>query len=494
MHNLSSPRRLMAVVILVMGMMISVGTTMGQEDHPLAGQSIEMSILGLGGWLPSSLGADMANELFIEYATENYGYEVSFTFTESPFESLFQRAAASLATGSDEFNIIISDSQWLGALATPGWIVDIDELIANGIPDMDIPPQPDLDLELYSNVARQTYQVFPDGSDEIWGLPQEGDVQVLFVRTDIVNNPDEMAAFEEANGFAIPETFEEWEALTMTDFELIAEWFTRPDEDLYGIAMQHSVVYDYYSMQLYPFMWSRGGNHWDEAGRTMVGTLDTEINAEAMEWNRRMLNYTPPGALSMGIGENVDAFTQGTVATALQWAAVGLSMVTEENADSVAIVPPPAFEGEDGELTRIYSMGGQPWVINAFNTPEQMRVAVDFLNWWYLPETQIEFAVRGGNPATAEAMNSPEFEDLNPWNRAYKYMLEDGRARDFWHEPNYSEMLALQQEEFTAYAAGEYDDALSVLQFVACEQQEILFDNGRTEEAPPEACEDVEPE
>ena len=495
MHNLSSaPRRLLVVVILILGLMISVGTTMGQDEHPLAGQSIEMSILGIGGWLPSSLGAEMANDLFVDYAAENFGYEVSFTFTESPFESLFQRAAASLATESDEFNIIISDSQWLGALATPGWIVDMDELIENGIPEMGIDPQPALDLELYSNVARQTYQVFPDGSDEIWGLPQEGDVQVLFVRTDIVNDPDEMAAFEAENGFKIPETFEEWEALTMTDFELIAAWFTRPDEDLYGVAMQHSVVYDFYTMQLYPFMWSRGGEHWNEEERTMVGTLDTEVNAEAMEWNRRMLNYTPPGALSMGIGENVDAFTQGTVATSIQWAAVGLSMVTEENADSVAIVPPPAFEGEDGELTRIYSMGGQPWVINSFNTPEQMRVAVDFLNWWYLPETQIEFAVRGGNPVTAEAMNDPSFEDINPWNRAYKYMLEDGRARDFWHEPNYSEMLALQQEEFTAYAAGEYDNALSVLEFVACEQQAILFDNGRTEIEPPEECEDVEPE
>ncbi|MEL7233224.1 MAG: extracellular solute-binding protein, partial [Chloroflexota bacterium] len=192
MNRLSSrPRHILVVVIIVLGMMMSVGTSLGQEDHPLAGESIEMSILGIGGWLPSSLGAEMANDLFVDYAAENYGYEVSFTFTESPFESLFQRAAASLATESDEFNIIISDSQWLGALATPGWIVDMDELIADGLPELGIDPQPALDLELYSDVARQTYQVFPDGSDEIWGLPQEGDVQVLFVRTDIVNDPEE---------------------------------------------------------------------------------------------------------------------------------------------------------------------------------------------------------------------------------------------------------------------------------------------------------------
>lgn len=496
MNKVSSKMRRITTISLVMIVVLalSIAPIAGQEEHPLAGQTIDMSVLGIGGWLPSSLGAEMANDLFAPYAEENFGYSVNFTFTESPFESLFQRAAASLATGSDEFNIIISDSQWLGALATPGWIVDMDELIENGLPDLGIDPQPALDLELYSQVARDTYQVFPDGSDEIWGLPQEGDVQVLFVRTDIVNDPDEMAAFEAEHGFAIPSTFEEWELLTMNNFELIAEWFTRPDEDLYGIAMQHSIVYDYYTMQLYPFMWSRGGDTWNQEDRTMVGTLDTEVNAEAMEWNRRMLNYTPPGALNMGIGENVDAFTQGTVATALQWAAVGLAMINDENRDSVITVPPPAFENEDGELVRIYSMGGQPWVLNAFNTAEQMRVAVDFLNWWYLTETQLEFARRGGNPVTAEVMNDPSFEDINPWNRAFKYMLEDGRARDFWHEPNYAEMLALQQEEFTAYAAGEYDDALSVLEFVACEQQAILFDNGRTDVPPPDSCEDAEPE
>lgn len=495
MNSLSKrPSRLIVTALLVLSSLIlSITPALGQDAHPLAGQSIEMSVLGIGGWLPSSLGAQMANDLFVGYAKENYGYDVSFTFTESPFESLFQRAAASLATQSDEFNIIISDSQWLGALATPGWIVDMDELIANGLPDLGIAPQPGLDLELFSDVARTTYQVFPDGSDEIWGLPQEGDVQVLFVRTDIVNNPDEMAAFEAANGFAIPTTFEEWEVLTMDQFELIAGFFTRPDQDLYGIAMQHSIVYDFYSMQLYPFMWSLGGQAWDPATRTMVGVLDTPVNAEALEWNRRMLNYTPPGALNMGIGENVDAFTQGKVATALQWAAVGLSMVTDENRDVVAIVPPPAFTREDGSNVRVYSMGGQPWVLNAFNPADKMRVAVDFLNWWYLPETTLEFARRGGNPTDAATLNNPEFDSINPWNRAYKFMLQNERAQDFWHEPNYSEMLALQQEAFTAFAAGTYNDPLAVLNFVACEQQQILFDNGRTEVAPPDDCEDAEP-
>lgn len=484
--------KLFTISTLAMLIALAVVPASMQEVHPLAGQSIDMSILGIGGWLPSSLGAEMANELFAPYAKEHYGYSVNFTFTGSPFDSLFQSAAASLATHSNEYNIIISDSQWLGALSTPGWIVDIDQLISKGIPEMGIAPQPGLNIAPFTPVVRNTYQVFPDGSDEIWGLPEEGDVQVLFVRKDLLLDPKERAAFESKYGRPLPQTFEDFEALTMTQFEDIAAFFTRPDKDLYGIVMQHSKGYDYMTMQLYPFMWSRGGEIWDSSTGQVWGVLNNQVNAEGLEWNRRMLNYGPPGALNIGISENVDWFVQGKAFSALQWAAVGLAMITDENRDNVMIVPPPAFEGTDGQLSRIYAMGGQPWVLNAYNTPEQMRVAVDFLNWWYLPETQLEFAHRGGNPTDATTLNNPEFDSINPWNPAYRYMLQEKRARDFWHEPNYSEMLALQQEAFTAYAAGETDDAMRVLEWVACQQQDILYSNGRSEIAPPPECDAID--
>jgi multiple sugar transport system substrate-binding protein len=485
-------RRSLLVFVLLALMIAPVFGVGAQDAHPLAGRTIDMAILGIGGWLPSSLGASMANDLFRPYAEENFGYTVNFTFAESPFESLFQRAAASLATRSNEFNIIISDSQWLGAFAEPGWIVDIDELINNGIPSMGIDPQPALDLELYSQVARATYQVYPDGTDEIWGLPQEGDVIVLYVRKDLLLDPEERAAFEARYGFAMPETFEDFEALTMDQFEQMAAFFTRPEDDLYGTIMQHSRVYDFQTMYLYPFMWSNGGQIWNPETREVWGVLNSQVNADAMVWNRRMLDYQPPGAVNAGIAENVDAYTQGKVFSAFQWAAVGLSMVEDpELRENTLIVPPPGFKREDGSIHRIYSMGGQPWVINAFNTPEQMRVAVDFLNWWYLPETQLEFARRGGNPVVASVVNDPAFYDINPWNRAYAYMLTDGRALDFWHEPNYSEMLAVQQEGFTAYVSGQVNDPMNVLNWIACRQQAILYDNLRSDVPPPVECDSI---
>jgi multiple sugar transport system substrate-binding protein len=187
----------------------------------------------------------------------------------------------------------------------------------------------------------------------------------------------------------------------------------------------------------------------------------------------------------------VDVFTQDKVFSGFQWAAMGAGMIPPGTEDKYMVVVPPGYRMEDGSVRRIYSIGGQPWVINAFNDEAHMRVALDFLTWWYLPETQLAFAEGGGNPATAAAMNAEGFEDINVWNRAYKDMLTEATARDFWHEPTYSEMLAIQQEGWTAYASGQVNDAANTLNWIACQQQEILYDAGRTMTDAPAECENI---
>lgn len=485
-----SKRLMIAIMVLVFSAMLAFAGGEQEGPDPLAGEgrvdlegeSIEMSILGIGGWLPSELGVEMAQDLFVEYAEENYGYDVSFSFQDSPFDSLFQRAATSLAAREQEFNIIISDSQWLGAFAEPGWIVQMNEVIENS----DILS----DVEWYDPVARESYMVYPDGSDQLWGLPQEADVLVLYVREDLFSDPDEQEAFEDEYGYSLPQSFEDWIDITMEEYEDIAEFFTRPDDDLYGAAYQYAREYDYFTMYYYPYLWSTGGNIWDQDDRKVADVLNTDNNAEALEEMVAMQQYMPDGVNNYGIPQIVDAFTSGRTATAIQWAAMGGAMIPEEMKDDVMVVPPPAFE-ENGELKRVYSIGGQPWVLNRYNDAAHMQVALDFLEWWYLPETQLEFARRGGNPATKGALEADGFEEMQPWFRAFKYMFTEERARDFWHEPTYSEMLDVQERAFTAYATGQIDSARHALDFAACEQQRILHEEGRSDVEPPEYCDDI---
>lgn len=476
------PRRSLLKGGAALGMSTALGAPFinrlfAAEEHPLAGQSIEMNILGIAGWVPSSLGVKMS-PLFADFVKEKYGYNVSFAFAEAPFSDLFQKAATSLATKSQEYNIIISDSQWLGALAKPGWILKLNDIIEKN---------PALQLEWYSQTVIDTYMTYPDGTKDIWGLPQEGDVEALYVRKDWLEDPKEKEAFQAKYGKPLPQTFEDFDALTMDEFEKIAEFFTRPDEQRWGFAQQYSRVYDFATCAFNNYLWSRGGEIWDPATGQIEGILNTQQNADSLQAFKDWLKYCPPGATNYGIAEGIDVFTQGKVFSTIQWAAVGSAMITDELKGKVLVVPPPKH-GTGDAAKRICSMGGQPWVINAFNDEKKMRVAIDFMNWWYQPDTAVEFAKRGGNPCDKTTLSRDDFNDINPWNQTYKFMLEEGRSRDFWHDPKYSEMLGVQQEGYSAFVTGQSSDPKAVLDYIACAQQQILNDEGVAKTAPSDAC------
>lgn len=258
-------------------------------------------------------------------------------------------------------------------------------------------------------------------------------------------------------------------------YEQICEFFTRPDENLYGTTIQFSKIYDFLTGSLYPYFWSAGEEVWDPVTGKVSGVLNTDKNAEMLALSKSMIKYCPPGALDVDIGGITDNFNSGKVVTAWQWAAMGASM-TPSGTDTWGVIL-PGYRMEDGTVNRTSSLGGQPWVINAFNTEEQMTVVLDFLNWWYTDEIQLEFARRGGSPLGKNVLNSEGFEELQPWFSAYKYMMLDGNSKDFWHHPAYAELLAIQQEAWSAYMAGEdgsVEKAKAVLDDIAAKQDVVM--------------------
>ncbi len=67
----------------------------------------------------------------------------------------------------------------------------------------------------------------------------------------------------------------------------------------------------------------------------------------------------------------------------------------------------------------------------------------------------------------------------------------EGNSRDFWHLPEYAELLAVQQEAYSAYAAGQVNDPKRVLDYIAAKQQQILFDKGRTKTPVPDELKNI---
>jgi multiple sugar transport system substrate-binding protein len=457
----------LAVLLLAVIMIATFTACGGGGGGSIEGKTIEMTILGIGGWLPSALSVEMA-PAFASYAKEHYGYDVTFRFEEAPFESIFQKAATSFASQSQDFNIIICDSQSLGALSEPGWIVQLNDIIAQN---------PELNIDWYSKSASAAYMNYPDGTNNVWGFPEEADVLILYARKDWFLDSANRTAFRSRYGWELPEDEDDWMDIDFGKYEQILEFFTRPNDNTYGVAIQYSKIYDYMTGSLYPFMWSRGEQIWNPATMKVEGVLNTQGNAEGLAQMAGYQRFSPPGALNFDISGIVDAFTTNKVATAFQWAAMGAAMIPPELEGKVWGVVPPGYKTADGSIKRVYSLGGQPWVVNKFNDEDHMRASIDFLKWWYMPETQLEFARRGGSPLVRSVLESPGFDDIQPWFKAYKYMMQDGNSLDFWHVPEYAELLSIQQEGFTAFAAGKdwsVQAARATLDDIARRQQAVL--------------------
>lgn len=454
----------------------------GSSATNMQGKKVAMGFAVLAGWPPSQLPIELFPD-FAAHAKEKYGYDVTVTKTEAPFSELFQKIAPSLAAESQDFNLMISDSQWLGALAEPGWIVRAEDVYA---------VNPELDLPVYSSLVTNTYQVYPDGSGQRWGFPQMPDTQGIFMRLDMLEDPAEQAAFEAEYGRKLPTTYEEFEPLTINEYEDIFAFFTRPDDGMFGTAMMYGKDYDSFSCAYHPHAYV-SGDIWNPETGEVIGYLNIPEKAKALEYFKSLQKYQPPGPEAFGIGTMIDLFNAGTVFSAFQWLAVGLFMqgTDGELKDKVIACPHPKFEQADGSASVIGAMGGQPWVINSFNDDEHMRVAIDFLKWWYTDETQEKFIAKGGLPWTKAGVEAPGFEESSVYARAFKYMLGEGQSLDFWHVPEYAELLAIQQEAYNGYAAGQYTDPQQVLDYIAVKQQEVMLKNDRTTVAIPDSLKDI---
>ncbi|MDW8292428.1 MAG: substrate-binding domain-containing protein [Anaerolineae bacterium] len=453
----------------------------GTQGGEMRGKKLELSLAVIAGWPPSQAPIELFPD-FAAFAKDTYGYEVSVRKTEAPFAALFQKVAPTLASRSQEYNLIVSDSQWLGALAEPGWIVKADDVFAL---------VPELDIEPYSTLVRDTYQVYPDGSGIRWGFPQMPDTQGMFVRLDVLKA--EAENYKAATGKELPLTYEELSKLTIQQWEPIWE-FLHNRNGMAATAIQQSKEYDFFSCAFHPYVYATGGDIWDPKTGNVVGVLNTEANAKQLEYFRSLQKYQPAGSQNFGIGEVIDLFVQGKVVTAFQWLAVGLFMKPEDPKAEVLALPHPRIEFPGGPSEVIGAMGGQPWVINRFNDDDHMRACIDFLKWWYTDETQKKFLAKGGLPWSKRGIQNPLFEGEPPvWFKPFVYMLEEGRSRDFWHLPEYAELLAIQQEAYNGYAAGQYNDPKAVLDSIAARQQALLYDKGRTQTPVPDNLKNAQP-
>jgi multiple sugar transport system substrate-binding protein len=430
----------------------AIGTG-GVAAAPSARQVTELTILW-AEWDPANYLQEIGNRYEAETG-------IKVTVIQEPWGSFYDRMAAEWAAQGDAYDMVVGDSQWIGQGVEQGHYMDLtDFMMETGI------------HETVTPATLQFYGEYPAGSGRYYAYPTEGDAVGWAYRKDLFEDPENMAAFEEQYSYPLapPET---WEQLYD-----IAEFFTRPDENLYGVGVYTQIDYDGLTMGYENVLFSWGVN-WQDENNQVLGVVNSDRAIEALEFYKNLYQFAPPGTNNAFFAEMNDVFINGQAAMIMNYFAFFPALANpgiNPFADVTGFFAGPA--GPYGD--RYVALGGQGLSVINYISDERKQASLDFINWFASKEVQEQWAEIGGYTCNIEVLQSEEFLSNTPYNAAFADSMTF--VKDFWNIPQFGELLEPVQRNLHAFVVGNEGTAKEALDNTAVEQHEILVESGVLEE------------
>lgn len=377
-------------------------------------------------------------DMFVEIARDYPNKDVEMVPALVPYGPEWHiKIASEFAIQGDAFDFAMWDSQSTAEFAGGGHAYSVNQIFDSS----DV-----LSADLFPAGSLARYGEYPDGSGEFWGLPVNQDAYGFMYRRDLFENPEEQAAFKEKYGrdLVVPQTYQE-----ASD---IAEFFTRPDEELYGWGQMGGREYDFATTASNSFLWSFGGELYNPETFEVTGYLNSPASVDGVQAYVDMFDFGPPGSQNWGWDEVNAAFQQGKLAMAMQWYYFhGSNSDPASNplADSTGFANLPGAVGRDGMFRRQFSVGGQGMGINTYSG--NIETLTGFMEWYFQPEQQARYAAVC-QTGLKSVLDSDEWQGLNSYNSLFATALD--YTNDYWHLPEYSILLDILQEEVSNAISG----------------------------------------
>jgi multiple sugar transport system substrate-binding protein len=408
----------------------------------------ELSILW-AQWDP----ADYLQQLVKEYSG------ATVKIIQEPWGSFGDRFYTAMAANGTEWDMVIGDSQWLGTGATSGQYVELTKFMSDNNLVQSVTP-----------ATLQYYGEYPAGSKKYWAFPTEGDACGFAYRTDLFNDPTEKANFKKKYGYELkaPDTWKQ--------FYDAAEFFTRPDKQLWGAAIYTQKDYDAITMGVETVLFSYGMD-WQDKNNNVLGVVNSKEGiAAAQMYHDLYQKFSPPGLSNAFFPDVNDAFVNGKAAMQMNFFAF-LPMLINPKLnpkyyDKVGYFVNPA--GPTGK--RFAALGGQGMSIISYTGKDRVQSSLDFIKWFAQDKTQQRWAELGGYSCNNKALQSDAFLKGTPYNPAFAKTMT--MVKDFWNIPGYGPLLAAAQKWIHKYVVENVGTAKDTMDGLAAEQQKVLVDGG----------------
>lgn len=438
---------------------------------------VVIALLGAGAWLwlshnkkkPVSETAPLTI-FWAQWKPADYLQQLTSDFTKetgikvkvvqdswSTWDTTFTNEMKKKQSGT--FDMAVGDSQWLGRGSTRGDYVDLTKWIAdNKIADK------------FTKASMTGYAEYPKGGGHYWALPLEGDAAGFSYRKDLFENSQEKAAFKAKYGYdlAVPKTW--------VQLKDIAEFFYRPQQNLYGALMWTEPKYDGITMGMDAMLWSWGADLGNQKTYKVDGVLNTKEGVEALEFYKSLNQYNNPKWVNYYLDTNASSnqpMMDGQVAMAMGYFAINPELLDKTKNpnyyDKIGFFAPPK-----GPAAQYASLGGQG--ISIVSYTQKKEQAFQFLQWLSRDDVQKKWAKLGGLTCNKTVQQSEEFLNASPLNRPFVEAM--GFVKDFWATPEYTDMLAISQKYWYEYVVEGKITAQEAMNNIAKEWEGIFDQKG----------------
>jgi multiple sugar transport system substrate-binding protein len=240
--------------------------------------------------------------------------------------------------------------------------------------------------------------------------------QVWIGRRDLMEHPDEQAAFEDEYGYPLapPQSLQE-----MRD---IAEFFTRDagetlgDEELsspvYGFIQEGARLGATWSDAWYNYIKQFGGDLFDENG---TPTADRPENAEGLDFWKSMFEFAPPGAAELSLVDIPVILGEGQAVTGIAWSDFFWTVDSDAgspHAGNFTYAPvPPNADSPD-----LHQVNAAPSLLVISNASDNKEATYLFLQWMVSQETQdawldlvVNQGLGGFDPILQSSIDNPMY-------------------------------------------------------------------------------------
>lgn len=337
---------------------------------------------------------------------------VKIQVIEIPISELFTKTVAEHRAGTGAYDMLNVVPAWMPDLVTAGVLEPLDEFV---------------DKYNYRDELQDIAPTYRDNQmtygGKIYGLPDDGDVLILYYRTDLFGDAENQKAFKDQYGYDLAPP-KDWQ-----QFHDISKFFTDAHAPkLYGSALIHSPGLVHY-LYLQRFR-TAGGKLFD--ADSMKAQINGEIGVAVLEDMVKQLENMPKGAAGWGPIEVLNAWLAGELAMQIWWPPPGRwSAGYGAQEEALSWLPKSTIAGKVG-----YALppDGYPelaagFALSVAANSKKKELAYLFAQWLNSKDISIQrvtlpYALR--DPFRTSHFTSDTYKNLWPAAKDYLATLQQG--------------------------------------------------------------------